>query len=858
MRVISIITPIRIKAYCLFFFLLGGFSISAQTADEFCNCPDGFLTPVPPQAIQNGQIIASDLFRFSRIPARPPVVNRCFVIDKPLVFNEPWERFMNNCHFTMKPGGSIIISAESGGLHLRASSIKGCGQTWSGISTDSGGQLELENSEISDAISGVTIKNNTTVLLKGTDFENCSFGVQIDTNAFVTGTPIFGCTFKNCIIGLENSGNIFLGSELGQNRFEDCVTAILSKDGNLLVENTVIERCNTGLSTNNNESVEVKNTQFIDCFAAILDVNSNINIEENTFENNQLQAIDLRGHLLRSIEIRNNTINAGNGIKLANIFSQDLIVSNNKITPFGRFLSGISLLNVVAQEAVIDGNDILGDENLISSDGILTTNCSGLTISHNFIDSKAQLNVGIQIAGTTNTVFDQNTIYGGGTGSGIVLENSQVDLTCNRLFNHGNGISIKGFSRSNISTNEITNGTVGLLYNIGAITGPQIHNGNLWFGDFSVASAFHFNPDRNFYTLSSFFANGATPFATPKGVSPPEWFEDRNGRTKECDFGGKLANDNFQASLEEAFNEQLLRGDIYNDAENEALKFETARHLCQTGNYAIKADSKSGFIYETQTLEYLNQTKNSIKNLIDRDALVMINYVNQQKKMKNALDNLRLFQNRSAENALKNYDEQRDLINQLEYLIEDLKEARAELLSTIQKKSKVIQSDLNEVEINELFVNNEVFIQKMHLKILTEGIESISKEEKNQINKIAQSNVKTEGMIVYKARNLLYEIPKSPIVDHLDNDDHIVRPFTESLSDIAVEVFPNPASEVLNLRTSKRPVSYQVVSATGKVVKDEAVFNHQINIRNLNSGYYFIKMEMENGEIIQKKFSIIR
>ena len=313
MRELNRLSQNGFKILCLVIFLFGGLQLIAQNADEFCNCPDGFLTRVPTQAIKNGQIIASDLFRFSRIPAHPPVVNRCFVIDKPLVFNEPWERYLVNCHFTMKPGSSIVILPSSGGFHLREGSIGGCGQSWNGIITQNGSQLELEKSEVYDAITAVNIADGSDVRLKGTKFNDCSFGVQIEQDANITGTPIYGCTFDNCTVGVGNNGNIFVGSDLELNKFMNCANGIISKDGNLFLNNSVFENCHVAVSTSNNESIEITNTQFINCNGGVSDINSNINIKENIFKNIKLEAIDLKGHLTRSIEITNNKVNAWNG-----------------------------------------------------------------------------------------------------------------------------------------------------------------------------------------------------------------------------------------------------------------------------------------------------------------------------------------------------------------------------------------------------------------------------------------------------------------------------------------------------------------------------------------------------------------
>ena len=114
----------------LIFVFVGIQKSNAQTTDDFCNCPEGaFPTLVPPQAVKNGVILASDLFRFLRLPQNPPVAKRCFIIDRPLIFNEPWERRMIECHLSMEPGSSIHILPTSGGLHYRGGSIRAVSYT---------------------------------------------------------------------------------------------------------------------------------------------------------------------------------------------------------------------------------------------------------------------------------------------------------------------------------------------------------------------------------------------------------------------------------------------------------------------------------------------------------------------------------------------------------------------------------------------------------------------------------------------------------------------------------------------------------------------------------------------------------
>ncbi len=840
--------------FLLIFVFVGIQKSNAQDVDDYCNCPDGFPTRIPQQAIKNGKILASDLFRALRLPQHPAVVKRCLIIEHPLIFNEPWERRMLNCHLSMEPGSSIHILPSSGGLHYRGGSIRGCSALWNGITTSPGVNLNLEATIISGAATAVKIEDNVKMQLRGSTFEDNYFGVEIADSATMTGVPIFGCSFKNCTIGINNKGNLIVGAESSPNLFDSCVTGILSSSGNLFLSNTTFQKCNTGIVSTNNESIEIVGLNFIECNSGVRDINSNINIENNIFDKIKLDAIDLNGHLMRSIEVRGNNINAWDGIEAGNIFSENFIITENTFSANGPFMSAITINNVKVKDGQINHNTLKNDAPISVADGILISSSTGLNISNNIFDTNALSAVGMEIVGSSQLKVTDNQIYGGNTNVGIVIENSQIDLHCNQIYDHLNGIVIKGFSKSNIATNTINGGAIGLLLDHTAITGPQIHNGNLWVGDFSAAGAYHYNFDKSFYSLSSFFANEATDYAFPSKVYPATWFEKRNGNTATCAAGKSV-----QTTPNESFDLNLLTQEIYTDADSRALNFEATRYLFKS-EIASKTETNLLTKIENRNIKPLNEVRDGISNLIDYDTPAMMNYKNQLKELEVTFEELRLLKNHSAETINDSDEEQSDLNIKLETLLQKIKTIRSSLMTTLTNHASNLKKKLGSINALERFESNEVFIQNLQLKILTEGIDAVSEKEKAQVEAIASGNPNVDGMVVYKAKGLLYEVPK------FETPSTFETLFTQEIKDIRntatpdleLEIFPNPTSEFLNIRTLLTNDAFEICNLTGQLMKSGNLKNNSIRISDMPEGFYVLRVLNDNQLIATEKFSVIK
>lgn len=77
---------------------------------------------------------------------------------------------------------------------------------------------------------------------------------------------------------------------------------------------------------------------------------------------------------------------------------------------------------------------------------------------------------------------------------------------------------------------------------------------------------------------------------------------------------------------------------------------------------------------------------------------------------------------------------------------------------------------------------------------------------------------------------------------------------TINLTESQVKISPNPVVDILKIETGNTPISaIQVYGLGGKIVPF-TFLNDELNLSNLVAGIYFIKMEMNTGEVLVKKF----
>jgi hypothetical protein len=97
------------------------------------------------------------------------------------------------------------------------------------------------------------------------------------------------------------------------------------------------------------------------------------------------------------------------------------------------------------------------------------------------------------------------------------------------------------------------------------------------------------------------------------------------------------------------------------------------------------------------------------------------------------------------------------------------------------------------------------------------------------------------------------EVPGNPIeVLFIDVND-----FTEE----TINVYPNPATDVVNIELPANTESVKVLNAVGQVVYSNKVFNHDvlaIDAKSFANGAYFIQIVKTNGDILNTKVVVTR
>jgi len=76
---------------------------------------------------------------------------------------------------------------------------------------------------------------------------------------------------------------------------------------------------------------------------------------------------------------------------------------------------------------------------------------------------------------------------------------------------------------------------------------------------------------------------------------------------------------------------------------------------------------------------------------------------------------------------------------------------------------------------------------------------------------------------------------------------------SESSAANAIQVYPNPAVDVLNITKVSNNATYAVYNAAGQVVAKGKVVNNQVQVSKLQKGVYMITVE-DNGLASKVKF----
>jgi len=105
------------------------------------------------------------------------------------------------------------------------------------------------------------------------------------------------------------------------------------------------------------------------------------------------------------------------------------------------------------------------------------------------------------------------------------------------------------------------------------------------------------------------------------------------------------------------------------------------------------------------------------------------------------------------------------------------------------------------------------------------------------------------GMMGINARSEFFTITTAGAIDEFS--ENVLSAEANALQDAEVSVFPNPASDYINISVNNAVIqNIELFDITGKLVNTYQ--SKTINIRHLNSGIYLLKIELENTTVTKR------
>ena len=94
-----------------------------------------------------------------------------------------------------------------------------------------------------------------------------------------------------------------------------------------------------------------------------------------------------------------------------------------------------------------------------------------------------------------------------------------------------------------------------------------------------------------------------------------------------------------------------------------------------------------------------------------------------------------------------------------------------------------------------------------------------------------------------------------------DNVSVVISAYNEGesvneLPNMEMTIYPNPAKDVINVKTNVQRYEYQLINSVGQVVMNGVLSGEDvISVENINNGIYFLKV-VANGEVTVNKVVI--
>lgn len=716
--------------------------------------------------------------------------------------------------------------------------------------------------------------------------------------------PIDDCIFKDMKNGIQayNSNLLFRDSRITNmigNNAPDHIPFYNGSDPGRYNNSGI------GVFVNNSQSFQIYNSQISNCNYGI--VGKSV---ESHFYGNTIEAVRY-GAVIKASEgqqtwIDGNEISCSEiGVSLYDCNQGDVRVNENiiNISLTGQLATvinriGIGLYNTMLAPQLSNNDhnnggvgDIRGNQiNLTSDDpssymtGIEISNSTYFNLQDNIINELNSLSPGpkraISIVGSSYGQIRDNIISGPSlTGSlsntvGFYVMNSvNMGYCCNEISAVKEGAFFSGMSDdTEFRVTKFTDiVSKGLIIGNGGIIGPQgapndYFSGNLWING---AGAEHQGSLQDIQQ-SPFYINPGVDNSYPDPIPIPNqgWFIPSAGATQlNCINYFNCNIPIYTLSENEPIDERdlvIAGGTLEEDSYGGGIRWEGKRHLYRKiiRNELLGEDTSIDNFFQLNSsvaLGGLIEIDTAISDLGGANNQILTSIGDKRNIVKSILEEIWIKDSLISVLPEGSYS---DLLIEKELLKEELNSLLLEL-NSLEEDYKLyklnvagnISTQNNNIVANEVFEQNRKTMNEIYLDKISLGKLVLDQIDLTRIRDIAEQCPLSGGNAVFQARGILKMVSQdSTFYDDdllcgqiMDRDEERL---VEDSNINGMEIYPNPATKVLNLSLENMLKSnsiFKVYDLAGKEIssfflsRDQTQF--QFDISDIQSGIYFYECD---------------
>lgn len=490
---------------------------------------------------------------------------------------------------------------------------------------------------------------------------------------------------------------------------------------------------------------------------------------------------------------------------------------------------------------------------------------------------------GVEVNSGDRNLVTCNDILGAGR-RGIFGEMaSRTDFTCNTADGPDYGLYLDGVFTGTtpaifVGDNKLKNNAQGgLLLGSNALIGPQAHRGNRWSNSGGMTLASHLGD--NLLAGQSKFTVDANEDSEylPLIIDPSAWFEDIDDPeisficNPACRIPPGLVEGE-GAYLDSLTATGTLTGFEHQDHSLWLAQKRLYGRLSYEDNPYTGQALFNTFLstQDTGSAGQYAALQEGLRSLFAVSAADWMALDTIEAGIFEYLDELTGVESQLAAGGLSTQDstdletERAALQVQIEQYAADLDTLRTTIQTARTNGTAALYTQNAALPATESFETNEKTVNAVVLQTFARGLDSLSSQQRSNLEAVAAQCPLADGEAVLHARALLALYDNTDPATYNDSTAcNFLRPETTSaapgnLTNGKILVWPNPANQVLHIRSEMKhnePIVFSLFSATGQLVARRTStsdsFSVDLPIGELpNGAYYYVVSTGHSGKVI--------